>query len=382
MAFSFPLKTYQNVKVTSVQHRYISATALTTALQELPVSAAISTLGSSVLNNDIFKIEMGTGKKRILLWSQMHGNESTTTKAILDILQVLHTNSELAKSILNACTLCILPMLNPDGATAYTRVNANGVDLNRDAKNLSQPESKVLHDCFTNFKPDYCFNLHGQRTIFGVGTTNKPATISFLAPAENAQRSVTHTRKKAMQIIVAMQEALQKSIPSQIGLYDDTFNINCVGDKFQSLQVPTILVEAGHYPNDYQRETTRFFVVQALLKAFYTIAHQRSNTYNYASYFSIPANAKSFYDIIIRNALMQQQEHAVDIAIQYQEVLKNEYIHFIPKVEKIGALSSFFAHREIPANYAQISSATTNAIQTGNAIDCVEIKSKKISLSL
>ena len=46
--------------------------------------------------------------------------------------------------ILKACTLYIIPILNPDGAKAYTRLNANEVDLNRDAQDLSQPESKVL----------------------------------------------------------------------------------------------------------------------------------------------------------------------------------------------------------------------------------------------
>ena len=37
----------------------------------------------------------------------------------------------------------------------------------------------------------------------------------------------------------------------QIKFLDMTlFNINCV-DKFQSLGVPTLLFEAGHYGNDY-----------------------------------------------------------------------------------------------------------------------------------
>jgi hypothetical protein len=59
----------------------------------------------------------------------------------------------------------------------YTRLNANEVDLNRDSQNLTQPESKVLREIFDLFQPHYCFNLHDQRTIFGV-STGKPA-VSF-----------------------------------------------------------------------------------------------------------------------------------------------------------------------------------------------------------
>ncbi|WP_246054392.1 M14 family metallopeptidase [Antarcticibacterium flavum] len=60
-------------------------------------------------------------------------------------------------------------MLNPDGARAYTRVNSRGVDLNRDAHNREEEESKVLRKVYNEFKPHYCFNLHDQRTIFSAG---------------------------------------------------------------------------------------------------------------------------------------------------------------------------------------------------------------------
>jgi hypothetical protein len=42
----------------------------------------------------------------------------------------------------------------------------------------------------------------------------------------------------------------RKYIPGQVSRFDDGFNINCIGDKFQS-HVPTILFEAGHFQDDY-----------------------------------------------------------------------------------------------------------------------------------
>ncbi|WP_273566708.1 DUF2817 domain-containing protein [Maribacter halichondriae] len=98
--------------------------------------------------------------------------------------------------MLEQCSLVILPMLNPDGAEVYTRVNANNVDLNRDAQERTQPESRILRQVFEEFRPEYCFNLHDQRTIYNVGDTNKPATVSFLSPAFDIERSISVSRKK------------------------------------------------------------------------------------------------------------------------------------------------------------------------------------------
>ena len=231
-------------------------------------------IGTSVLGKPIYKLQFGTGKIKILMWSQMHGNESTTTKSLLDFINFLHSKSEISTNLLNTFTFCLLPMLNPDGAKLYTRENANGVDLNRDAKNLSQPESVILRNTFDSFQPSFCFNLHDQRTIYGVGNHGTPATVSFLAPAYNENRDVNQVRTDAMGVIVAMNAALQQFIPNQVGRFDDTFNLNCVGDTFQSLHVPTLLFEAGHFANDYDREITRKYIFIALLSG---ISHLYEN---------------------------------------------------------------------------------------------------------
>ena len=154
------------------------------------------TIGNSVKGKPIYAVTIGKGQKKILMWSQMHGNESTTTKALFDVLNTLTSNNPIVKHIINACTLYVIPILNPDGAEAYTRVNANAMDLNRDAQDLSQPESKVLRQAFMSFKPHFCYNLHGQRTIFSAGNTNNPATVSFLSPAQD-EHMYRHGQQKS-----------------------------------------------------------------------------------------------------------------------------------------------------------------------------------------
>src|SRR5690606_8853546 len=151
-------------------------------------------------------------------------NESTTTKSVLDLINYLRAGSDLAKLVLKNCTIVIIPMLNPDGAMAYTRVNANAVDLNRDAQGRTQPERVALHELYHKFNADYCSTLHDQPTIYNVGDAPKPAPVSCLAPDHDPERSFSKTRAISMQFIVAMDQELQKYIPGQVGRYDDGFN--------------------------------------------------------------------------------------------------------------------------------------------------------------
>ena len=94
-------------------------------------SSSKSTLGFSVQNRPIEMLKIGSGPYKILMWSQMHGNESTTTKALIDLIPWLLGAKQ--KRFLAAFTLYIIPQLNPYGSHLYTRHNANNVDLNRDA---------------------------------------------------------------------------------------------------------------------------------------------------------------------------------------------------------------------------------------------------------
>ena len=111
----------------------------------------------------------------------MHGNESTTTKGLFDLLNSFYQKDSEARlrDCLKTVALLFIPMLNPDGAARYTRENVNKVDLNRDAHEMQEPESQVLRNAFEDFKPDFCFNLHDQRTIFGAGEKQNRQRFPF-----------------------------------------------------------------------------------------------------------------------------------------------------------------------------------------------------------
>ncbi len=369
-------------KESGLNHRYITNTHIEPLLKRLGHSFPVEVIGTSVLNRPIYGIKVGSGEKRILVWSQMHGNESTTTKALFDLFNTFLGSEALVAPILKACTLYIIPILNPDGAHVYTRVNANRVDLNRDAQALTQPESKVLRAAFKTFKPHYCYNLHGQRTIFSAGNTNKPATISFLSPAQDKACTITPNRKVAMELIAAMNAVLQAVIPNQVGVYDDAFNLNCVGDTFQSEHVPTILFEAGHFNNDYARDKTRELIYMAYLVSLDYIAKNDVSGQHYEPYFTIPENEKLFFDILIKNVKQKinDQEQVVDVGILYQETLVDGQILFVPNIERIERLEGYYGHRTIDAGYQEVLDADGQPVKVNNENVFVMMNNEKISL--
>jgi len=380
------LKTlFNSYKEIGLKNRYIHNEHILPLLGHLKKYFNVEQIGTSVLGQPIHSIKIGTGSKKILMWSQMHGNESTTTKAIFDICNVfVKDNNDSIKQILANCTIIMVPILNPDGAKCYTRHNANNIDLNRDAKNLTQPESVVLRDLFNRFKPDFCFNLHGQRTIFGVESSIMPATLSFLAPAQDKECSITDARKKAMEIISEMNAFLQLEIPNQIGIYDDSYNDNCVGDTFQALNCPTILFEAGHFKDDYNREITRLYMFKAILTSINYISMNEVSGNNYKPYLVIPENRKNFLDIIIRNIKIRLNNKSIvtDVGIQYAETLLGDSIQFIPKIEKIGDLAHLFAHKNILGHVKELSLDNSEELSEGLVVETFFLDQDKYSLKL
>lgn len=344
---------YEAYKDHRLQGRYIAPGHVDSLLKSLDLRFLKKQIGTSVTGKPVYKIEFGHGVKRILMWSQMHGNESTTTKAVFDLLSFFNSDDKMARLIFENCRICIIPMLNPDGSEVYTRFNHNKIDLNRDARKLTQPESIILHKTFDQFAPDFCFNLHDQRTIFNVGNTALPATVSFLAPAADPEKTITKAREHAMSLIAVMNDALQKKIPGQVGRYDDGFNINCVGDTFQSLNVPTILFEAGHYPADYQREKTRVFIWESLVVALEFISTGDLTSNRVSDYLKIPENEKFFFDIIIRQipTMNGGDLKKQDLAVQFKEELKEKKVIFTMEVKGIGDFKNYYGHQEI--NYGK-----------------------------
>src|SRR5680860_638142 len=129
-----------------------------------------SVKANSLEGRPIYLAQYGHGKTPILFWSQMHGDESTATMALLDLFNYLDSDhpgdQAFLEMIRDRFTLYFIPMLNPDGAALFQRRNAAHIDLNRDALHLSNPESRLLKNVRDSLNPAFGFNLHDQSIYY------------------------------------------------------------------------------------------------------------------------------------------------------------------------------------------------------------------------
>lgn len=318
-------------------NRYISPNTLEIFLQQ-NLSDYISVIGRSTLGKPIYMASFGSGDIKVLAWSQMHGNESNATHAMLDLLESFQEYKSAEADLWSKIQLDFIFMLNPDGSELWTRRNVLNIDLNRDYNRMSSVEFPLLREIAEKGNYHYGLNLHEQRTLFSTDG-EYPATLSFLAPAEDVERAVTETRKKAMAVIAKISNQLEKEIPHQLARYNDEFYPNSTGDNFTKMGLPTILYEGGHYPEDYLRKGTRKYYTIALYEGLKAIAELNGSTEGWENYFDLPENKEDHFDVIYRNvSLGSSYKGTVDIAVQYKEQILEGYeeITFLPMVVEVG----------------------------------------------
>src|SRR5699024_7465401 len=122
-----------------------------------------------------------------------------------------------------------------------------------------------------------------------------------------------------------------------------------------------------HFPKDYQREQTRFYIASSLVCALSYIGQTNVDGNNYKAYFEIPENDKLFYDVILRNfpILDDGEVEKLDIAILFKETLTNSKLEFIPNVEHIERDLKFYGHKEFDMNKIQRSAIEKYEINVG-----------------
>ena len=334
---------YTENHVPGIQNRYLTLDELRHHLSTLNNLFKVEQIGESFEGRSINKVVFGNGEIKIFLWTQMHGNESTGTRAFLDLIKFFtHPGREadLAAFILKAATIYCIPILNPDGAVAYTRVNAQGIDLNRDVIDKKAKESILLQKWLKKIDPDFCFNLHDQRTIFSVAPHNKTATLSFLAPSVDVERSLNKGRKQTMTVIALMNDLLQQFIPGQIGRYTDEFYPTATGDNFQKMGYNTILIESGHAKGDYSRVISRKATFIALLEGLRIIAAGLGPD-KHSDYLEIPNNEKKYLDAIYKNVSIGGVK--MDIGVLFIEELIDGEVCFRPSINKMENLNDYDA---------------------------------------
>jgi hypothetical protein len=293
------LSNYNTFKAHDLKNRFLKHRDVVSLLEKLPSTFEVTHLGDSFEGRSINGVKWGNGATKILLWSQMHGDEATGTMAIFDLFNFLQQDSELIQLLTASCELYFIPLLNPDGAERFTRRSAQQIDINRDFLQCLTPEAQLLKEYRDSVTPEFAFTLHDQITLWSVTGSLKPATLSFLSPAIDYELSIDPIREKAMKVIADMFEVITPIIPGHMGLFDDEYEPRAFGDNFQKLGTSTILIEAGGLYNDPEKQKIRTYYFAAMLSGIHSIATTSYSEKNTDQYFLIPKNNKQIFHILI-----------------------------------------------------------------------------------
>jgi hypothetical protein len=279
------------------------------ALQRLRDAAPdlfhVEEVGRSVEGRPLQLVRFGQGPCRLLLWSQMHGDEPSATSALLDLLEYVHRHRHSPQVVrwLSSLTVHALPLLNPDGAERFQRRNAQGIDINRDALALQTPEGRTLKAVRDRLQPALGFNLHDQNWRTAVGDTGRPASISVLAPPFDAARSDNPGRVLAKKVCAVIRDALEPLIPGQIGRFDDSFEVRAFGDNLGRWGTPTVLIETGPWPSPAPDAPLLRLTFVALASALESLAQGTVEHADLDRYESIPFNrSQGLLHLLIRGA--------------------------------------------------------------------------------
>jgi hypothetical protein len=268
--------------------------------------------GRSVEGREIFLASIGRGSEKILFWSQMHGDEPTATSSLLDLFEFLarHRDDGWVSAILTKYRLLFMPMLNPDGAERGRRRNAQGIDINRDARALETPEGRLLKAVRDRHRPFLGFNLHNQNGTTTVGDTGKVATIALLAvavdaPPEKATHDAAAPRNTllAKQVTAVLYEALAPFVYGHISRYDESYNPRAFGDNMTLWGTPVVLVESGGNPAGEPADFGVRLNFVGLLAALNSLASGRIERANPAVFDALKMNSEDpIYDLMLRGA--------------------------------------------------------------------------------
>ncbi|MCK9282102.1 MAG: hypothetical protein M0P71_15895 [Melioribacteraceae bacterium] len=311
----------------------------------------ISEIGKSVLEKEIYCIKIGKGKIKILLWSQMHGDEPTATMSLFDFLNFFSAKDEydsFRNEILEKLTLYIIPMLNPDGAEVFKRENAINIDLNRDYIKAVSPEAKILKQLQKELKPQFGFNLHDQDSYYSPGNSYKSTAMSFLAPPQDHSNEITPVRKEAIRVISGIISVLQEFIPGHIARYKDDHEPRSFGDNFILNGTSSILIESGYWASDDNKFFIRKLNFVALLSALKIICTGEYKLCEDKTYFDTPVNMESFFDLLIEDVtvIRNDNNYKVDIGIIRKKEfdINNNCYKIKSFIKEIGDLSFSNAH--------------------------------------
>jgi len=352
---------------------------LQSVAQANPSRISFDRIGSSTEGRSINMVTMGTGPFRVLLWSQMHGDEPTATAALFDVFEYFerHRSDPAVQRMLSSLTLYVIPMLNPDGAERFQRRNAQGIDINRDALGQQTPEGQALKSVRDRFNPRIGFNLHNQSWTTSVGDPPKPASISLLSVAYDQPRTENAGRRLTKRVCAVIRDALEPYASGQIGRYDEEFEVRAFGDNLTLWGTPVVLIETGGFPSaepDPVLVRLNFIGIVSALDALATGNVERADAKRYET---LPMNESKLFAVLVKDATVLNGTGVpgfrADIGINVNRRVRTgdgkRQVVIQANISDLGDLRTYGALRTIDARNLVAAPLWDAALQEGQQID-------------
>jgi len=180
-------------------------------------------IGSSSQGKPLTKLEIGdsANKNFLFIIGRNHPPEVTGYFALKSFVEIIASDSAIAKEFRKNFTTVIIPLVNPDGVdNGHWRHNYKGVDLNRDWVEFNQPEPRVVKSEVEKInssggKINYFIDFHStEKDVFYILSLE-----SLLTDEIETER--LEKRKYAYYLVDEWLKNLQSSLPSyQVNIID------------------------------------------------------------------------------------------------------------------------------------------------------------------
>jgi hypothetical protein len=343
-----------------------------------PELFSLEEIGRSVEGRSISHLWFGHGPYHVLLWSQMHGDEPTATSALFDIVEQVrrHRDEPWIRTMLDALTLHVVPMLNPDGAERFQRRNAQGIDINRDALRMQTPEGRALKALRDRINPPIGFNLHNQNWRTAAGSTGQPATISLLSVAFDEPRTESPGRVLTKRVCAVIRDAVEPLAPGRLARYDDEFEVRAFGDNLTKWGTSVVLIETGPWPSANPDPYLVRLNFVALMTALDALATGRVATADKQRYESLPINGSDLFAVIVRNATVVPgtgvAPFTADVGIVAGRTVRTvdgeRTTRFAARIDDLGDLRTMHALESIDATGLTVAPLWDASLKAGDLV--------------
>ncbi len=316
--------------------------------QEYPGLFHVVEEGRSGEGRRLTLLALGSGPLKVLLWSQMHGDEPTATSALVDLLSFLgrRRGSAAEERLLSSLTLYFLPMLNPDGAERGTRRNAQGIDINRDALRLATPEGRFLKEVRDRFRPSLGYNLHNLSPLTRAGPDGQQVALAFLSVAGDEAATETEGRRTTKRLAVFLRDALSPWAAGKLARYDADYTARAFGDAMTRWGTSTLLIETGGFGGPDEAATLVRLNFVALLGSLMALADGSIDSLDPKAYDALPLVVREgFVDVLVREATVLNgaglSPYVADVGLVKPHEFGGTSGRGRPGVVEMGDLSTF-----------------------------------------